>query len=379
MSGRGNASGPSTSRLSDQTACKVPSGTKKQCQRCRNDCGKDFMKCTVCEFVFHAKCEGISSQQLTLFRELEKLKTPFEWLCSTCRKVDVMNIMRTMHLMQTKIDNLEKEVASLKQNDPLSSVSSSEVSSQISSQSSHLSEAINEALDIKRRKMNLVISGMPISEELHDVALVQKLLEDHVLDITGTVSVCNVQRVGSKGLLIITFESLEAKRAVFKTARRLRLSKIPGHKDVFISPDLTRNQRQAEYKLRLEIKRRREEGEKGLKISKGRIIKFDVHPQSNVSTPHIIRVSVDESMLLQSTPGNVAHHGRVQQDGKLPHDSEVQDKNSSVTPGRKLPQPYLVKVGEMNVSSQMASGGSSLVASGGSSVPGGAVGTVGKN
>ena len=64
---------------------------------------------------------------------------------------------------------------------------------------------------------------------------------------------------------------------------------------------------------------------------------------------------------------------------QLPHDSKVQVKNSSVTPGRKLPQPYSVKVGEMNVSSHVASGGSSIVASGDSSVPGGAVGIVGKN
>ena len=106
-----------------------------------------------------------------------------------------------------------------------------------------------------------------------------------------------------------------------------------------------------------------------LKYSKGKIVQSDVQPLNNVSTPHIIRVSADESVSLQSSPGNVAQNGRVQHDGK------VQVNNSSVTPGRKLPQPYMVKVGELNVPSHVASGGSSLVAS----VPGGAIGTVGKN
>ena len=58
ISGRGNASGSSTPRLGDQSNFKALSSNKRQNQRCRNDCVKEFMKCAVCEFVFHAKCEG---------------------------------------------------------------------------------------------------------------------------------------------------------------------------------------------------------------------------------------------------------------------------------------------------------------------------------
>ena len=83
---------------------------------------------------FHAKYEGVSAQQFSLFRELDRLKTPIEWLCSTCRKVDVITITNTMHLMQTKIKHLEKEVASLKQRNP-TTVESVVESSQSSSQS----------------------------------------------------------------------------------------------------------------------------------------------------------------------------------------------------------------------------------------------------
>ena len=66
-------------------------------------------------------------------------------------------------------------------------------SSQSSSQSSSLSDAVNEALDTERRKMNLVISGMPqIRDGVSDVDLLQALLEVPVIIIIGTVSINNV-------------------------------------------------------------------------------------------------------------------------------------------------------------------------------------------
>ena len=104
MSGRGNTGGSNIPRLSDQSNSRAPQSNRKQCQRCRNDCVKEFMKCAVCEFVFYAKCEGVTSQQFNLFRELDKLKAPFEWLCSTVQPrynaphySEVFSITRSCH------------------------------------------------------------------------------------------------------------------------------------------------------------------------------------------------------------------------------------------------------------------------------------------
>ena len=58
MSRRGNASGSSTPTLGDLSNFKALSSNKRQCQRCRNDLVKEFMKCAICASVFHAKCEG---------------------------------------------------------------------------------------------------------------------------------------------------------------------------------------------------------------------------------------------------------------------------------------------------------------------------------
>ena len=89
------------------------------------------------------------------------------------------------------MEHLEKEVASLKQRNP-TNVEPVVESSQSSSQSSSLSDAVNEALDIERRKMNLVITGIPpICDDVSDVDLWQAVFEDPVLIITGTVSINN--------------------------------------------------------------------------------------------------------------------------------------------------------------------------------------------
>ena len=46
--------------------------------------------------------------------------------------------------------------------------------------------------------------------------------------ITGTVSTNNVRHVGNRGItcMIVTFDSLEGKRTMLKSARRLRSSMI---------------------------------------------------------------------------------------------------------------------------------------------------------
>ena len=121
---------------------------------------------------------------------------------------------------------------------------------------------------------------------------------------------------------------------MLKNAHRLRSSMIPDHRDISIFPDLTKKQRQVEYKLRTELKMRKENGETGLTISKGKIVQTSVQAQSRVSTPHVIRVSTGGALCPQSHGGNI--------------------QVKSTAPGRKLPQPHMVKVGEMTFRSPMA-------------------------
>ena len=62
---------------------------------------------------------------------------------------------------------------------------------------------------------------MPICDNTSDLDLLQSLLEDPVLDITGNVNINNVQRIGNKGLTIISFDNLDSKRSILQSARKL--------------------------------------------------------------------------------------------------------------------------------------------------------------
>ena len=235
-----------------------------------------------------------------------------------------MNIMKTMLLMQ-KIENLEKEVASLKQSnisDP-GNVESSHIKNP--SQNSSLSDAISEALDIERRKSNLVISGMPICDNTYDLDLLQSLLEDPVLDITGNVNINNMQLIGNKGLMIISFDNLDSERSILQSARKLRSSMTAAHR----SNDLTRKQRQFEFNLRNELRTRRENGETGLKISKGKIVQSLVQTQ-NISTPSLFQAknSSTPHVICVATGGKFA---------PISPDTRVHIQNTPNTPGCKLP------------------------------------------
>ena len=89
--------------------------------------------------------------------------------------------------------------------------------------------------------------------------------------------------------MIISFDNLDSKRSILQNARKLRSSMIAAHRGIFISPDLTRKQRQVEYNLRNELRTRRENSETGLKISKGKIVQSLVQTQ-NFSTPSLFRL-----------------------------------------------------------------------------------------
>ena len=209
---------------------------------------------------------------------------------------------------------------------------------------------------------------MPICDNTSDLDLLQSLLEDPVLDITGNVNINNVQRIGNKGLMIISFDNLDSKRSILQSVRKLRSSMTAAHRGIFISPDLTRKQRQVEYNLRSELRTRRENGETGLKISKGKIVQSIVQTQ-NISTLSLFQAQKSSTpSLFQAQNSSTPHVIRVATGGKLASqspDTRVHVQNTPNTPGRKLPhqpqtQPQIVKVGDLAFKSPVTSGSSAL-------------------
>ena len=126
------------------------------------------------------------------------------------------------------------------------------------------------------KKANIVISGIKPSL-LSDADLVTNLLRDE-LNIDATIIKCS--RLGkatpakpSPSLLLATLSSEQDTRAALFAAKQL-CSSTDQHicNNVYLSADLTREQRVHDYNLRSELQRRRAAGEQNLIIRSGHII-----------------------------------------------------------------------------------------------------------
>ena len=89
------------------------------------------------------------------------------------------------------------------------------------------------------------------------------------------VEIQSIVRLGKKiegksRLTKVTLDSVKSKRELLNNAKKLRNSEKWGR--VYITPDLSPHEREENKKLREELRKRRNEGESGLVIRRGKII-----------------------------------------------------------------------------------------------------------
>jgi len=133
---------------------------------------------------------------------------------------------------------------------------------------------LDEIEDRNRRKCNLLIYNLPEPTGTGtDTKTVKNLVKNN-LSISG-VEVNKVTRLGkhkenSPRPILVTMADETSKWKCLKQAPKLR--KDTKFSNVYISPDLTLKERQENKKLYLELKSRREKGEKDLMIKRGKIV-----------------------------------------------------------------------------------------------------------
>ena len=145
-----------------------------------------------------------------------------------------------------------------------------------------LKQEITEAFDIEKRKVMVVIRGIPESEDMDEkVGMIMKELGfSKQYTVMGKIGglrkrgaeESDIADIGRNQLVNLKMESVAVKWRVVSGSRKL--SNSENFKDIFISPDLTRKQAEEDRKLRLKLKEIRIKGEvlDGVKINKGRIV-----------------------------------------------------------------------------------------------------------
>jgi len=161
------------------------------------------------------------------------------------------------------------------------------------------SQIIKEYKDRESRKFNVIVHNVPESESTESSACVT-----HDTNIVGdiankigieSIDIATTMRLGEKiegrsRLLKVHLRNLQHKRLLLSNAKKLK--GLSGDlQKVYITPDLSRKDRQENKLLREELFRRRSNGELGLIIRRGQIV-FESQPTN--SSMDITQAAADQ-------------------------------------------------------------------------------------
>lgn len=219
------------------------------------------------------------------------------WFCSNCLTAfpGVRNIMIKMGSLEDKYEKLEKRVDSLEKQ-PSTVENVQEV----------VRDEINEIRDIESRRLQLICFNMPESESMdpterktEDESKLKSLIDDDMklrdkgIEIESPVRLGKIrneelevdsQQQNRKSVnrpLRFKVTKFEDKRQILMGNSELKNSKNDNVNKIFLTPDLTKKQREDSFKLREELRYRKfVQNEKNIKISRGRIVSIN-NPNSS--------------------------------------------------------------------------------------------------
>ena len=298
---------------------------KESCKTCKESVTKKDkgMMCDTCGCWYHCKCIQMEDQAYNFYKTYEKIN----WVCCKCikekkeenslydliagmmksneeekkahksEKNEMINMMKELNVKMTKME----EDQNIKMNKIFEQINKIEdkidekVNEKLKISEKEILSKVNNEIDEKmerlKRRNNLIIYGMPEcknkgKEDMQraDVQNVEKLLRE----LEVTVSKLNMTRLG-KNINVegkprpikLDLENEGEKFNILKKAGKIKAVNTEEFRKIILSGDLTLKQRELDRNLREELKERRMNGERNIKIKNGRIIRAE---QGNAET-----------------------------------------------------------------------------------------------
>lgn len=269
-----------------------------------NNCGKckvevkstdNGLFCELCRKWFHAGCGKCS---LSLYKVLQEEDQQL-WFCPECRpgvvqacaqvkrlKEENQTMKQEMKELKEKYEDLTKEIKQMDERRKVreEGMVDRAVGEAVKRMEMLLAESERqkeEKEDRERRRKNVIIFNLPESnkEQGKDRELDDKQTCEQVFERTLNVGGCKIEKVFRLGKkqdakvrpTMVKFEDEVSKWQIISKAKYLKEQKDETIKGLIISLDLTLQQREEDYKLRQELKRRREAGEQCI-IKRGKIV-----------------------------------------------------------------------------------------------------------
>ena len=293
----------------------------KKLEMC-DHCSKEFtascevLQCDLCASLVHASCEGVDKEHFQLLSQVTNKISNVMYYCklNNCVARSKQFIFKNVQAILSSSEDSESNETALRSiteeqeeiRDALTALSAkvddlcslnqtleSEIKATAGAVVSKPSpvvgeslfaspvEAVDEYLDRERRKCNLVIYNLPepIASNVKDRTQQDKNVFSQLVSSELKIENINLLkciRLGKKTSnnkarpLLVSVTEASTKYNILKKASQLRHSS--SHSKVYISPDMTRKEREAAKELRTELKRRLAAGEKDLTIRQGKIV-----------------------------------------------------------------------------------------------------------
>ena len=246
---------------------KAKNVNKDFCGMCERECkeGVSAMCCNSCELWFHLNCAGMDEEVYKIL-DADKVKG-IMWFCQKCES-SVAFALKTFNEVKKRQDEIEDKLNKVSDL-LLENVKNTEQISERMDKIDNLIEVrvadyFKEREEKERKKLNIIIHGIPESMKKEpgdrkgeDTTVVKKIFSK--LGVEAEVD--NVIRLGKvvengNRLTKVVLNDFEKKREILNNAKRLKSCQEFGR--IFISPDMTREEREQDKKLRDEVKNKRD-------------------------------------------------------------------------------------------------------------------------
>jgi len=233
-----------------------------QCAVCETGVHVNVLTCKTCQADYHPVCAGIDDD---VFEVLQPILPTVGWVCVDCiasisekRKTidnNIQSLYNAIHKLENDHHALQNRVAAVETNCiPMKPPG-------IMSNTSSISQVVNDTVkDQLRRKKNIIVSGLPESNDVSDASVLREICEVH-LQFKPWFDESKCRRIGSSNprRLLVSLASEQAASELLYAARKnmKNVCNDDAASKIFFNPDLSPEDAHKAYLKRQERRSKR--------------------------------------------------------------------------------------------------------------------------
>ena len=240
---------------------------KDFCGECEREVkgNQKALKCDSCELWIHLNCTNVDESVYNVIGEGDS--KGLMWFCQNCES-DVSVALKTYNEVKRRQDAIEAKLEKVSDLMLESAKKTDEISKRMDNVDKlievRVSDYFKDREEKERKKLNIIVHGVPESDKREpgdrkseDTRVINKIFRE--LRVEAEVE--NVIRLGrvvenKKRLIKVVLRDSDKKREILANAKKLKNSEEFSR--IFISPDMTKQEREQDKILRERLKNERE-------------------------------------------------------------------------------------------------------------------------